>query len=92
MKKIISVALLFSLFVTLLMSTIALAWMSDRGMSSPVNITSNLRKSYFESGNGSKEQPYEIASPVQLYYFSWLQYLGFFNEKDESDNIKTFYF
>ncbi len=81
-----------------------LAWMSDNGMSSPIDITSNVHKAYFESGDGTKDivrdesgeiisGPFEIANPLQLYYFSWLQYLGFFNvDNDENGEIDTLYF
>ena len=70
------------------------AWMSDNGMSSPIDITSNVHKTYFESGDGSKETPYVIANPLQLYYFAWLQNLGLFNvDGDDADtDIDTVYF
>lgn len=51
-----------------------------------------MHKSYFQSGDGSKGAPFEIANPTQLYYFSWLQYLGYFNQKDENGYIAPFYF
>lgn len=92
MKKTVSTLTLFLMTAALLLNTIGIAWLSDNGMTSGINIEANVHKSYFQSGNGSEGAPYEIANPVQLYYFSWLQYLGFFNEKDESDNIKPFYF
>ena len=41
--------------------------------------------SYFESGNGSKDSPYVIVNAKQLYYFNWLQDLGYFN-KDANGN------
>lgn len=34
---------------------------------------------YFNGGNGSKEKPYTITTPVHLYNLAWLQYLGYFN-------------
>ena len=94
MKKTISAVLFLSIVITLLLQSAGLAWMSDNGMSSPVHITSNVHKQYFEGGNGTKEDPYQIASAVQLYYFAWLQYLGYFNTEDKDDNgeIDTFYF
>lgn len=91
MKRITSAALLICITMSLLLSTITLAWMSDNGMSSPAAISSNLRKSYFERGTGTKDDPYIIARPRQLYYFSWLQYLGYFNE-EVNGSIPTFYF
>ena len=94
MKKIIITITLVCLAVVLALEPISLAWMSDNGMSSPVGITSNVHKSYFESGNGTASDPFEIARPIQLYYFAWLQYLGYFNEDgDDADtDIDTYYF
>ena len=85
MKKIISTVALLLVTFALLVNTIGIAWLSDNGMSSAINVEGNLHKSYFQSGDGSKDSPYEIAIPVQLYYFSWLQYLGFFNQKGENN-------
>lgn len=92
MKKIISTVALLLVTFALLVNTIGIAWLSDNGMSSAINVEGNLHKSYFQSGDGSKDSPYEIATPVQLYYFSWLQYLGFFNQKGENNKIQTVYF
>ena len=66
-----------------------------------VDFETSIRLSYFESGNGDEFMtnddrltgPYEIAHPVQLYYFAWLQDIGYFNnKKDESGNIIPTYF
>lgn len=93
MKKTVTV-LIVALTVVLLVQAVGLAWMSDNGLSSPIDITSNVHKAYFESGDGSKETPYVIATPLQLYYFAWLQYLGYFNQDgdDEGTEIDTVYF
>lgn len=49
--------------------------------------------SYFESGTGKEGDPYIIANAKQLYYFNWLQDLGYFNEVDETaKEIPTTYF
>lgn len=70
------------------------AWISDNGMSSPIDITSNVHKTYFESGDGTDKTPYVIAEPLQLYYFAWLQNLGLFNidGEDEDTDVDTVYF
>ena len=103
MKKKIAILTAICLLCITLFQTISLAWMSDNGMSSPIDITSNVHKAYFESGDGTKEikydesgdiiaGPFEIAHPVQLYYFAWLQYLGFLNvDNDEDGIIDTIY-
>ena len=105
MKKFYAIAALACIVLVFLLEPIALAWMSDNGLSSPIDITSNVHKSYFESGDGTKELkydengnitagPYEIKHPIQLYYFAWLQYLGYFNNVDNNKDgkIDTVYF
>ena len=70
------------------------AWMSDNGLSSPIDITSNVHKTYFNGGDGSEGDPYQIDNALQLYYFAWLQDLGLFNvdSDDEGTQIDTVYF
>ena len=73
----------------------SLAWFSDNtqiDLNTAVDHGSVLTQ-YFESGNGTQESPYEIKYPLQLYYFSWLQNLGFFNEDADKDgSADTVYF
>lgn len=49
-----------------------------------------------ENGNPLETQEgcaFEIKYPVQLYYFAWLQYFGFFNQpKEETNEINQVYF
>jgi len=47
---------------------------------------------YFESGEGTEEYPFEIATPEQMYNLAWLQYMGYFNETDENGYIAPTYF
>lgn len=51
--------------------------------SSPISVDGNIHGSYFESGDGTAANPFEIARPIQLYYLSWLQEMGYFNEAEE---------
>lgn len=44
--------------------------------------------SYFAYGNGTAEKPYGITRPLHLYNLAWLQYLGHFNQADESGKLK----
>ena len=105
MKKIFVTVALLSIVMTIVLQTLSLAWMSDNGMSSLIDITTNVHKSYFESGDGTADivldeqgniiaGPFEIANPLQFYYFAWLQYLGFFNQDSDGDGDidTTFYF
>ena len=92
-----------AVFVSLMLSFVILfndttpcvhAWLCDTA-NIPIAVTGNIRRSYFESGDGTSAQQYagselssdegcayEIKTPLQLYYFAWLQYLGFFNQPD----------
>ena len=54
--------------------------------SSPINVDGNIHGSYFESGDGTAARPFEIARPIQLYYLSWLQEMGYFNEAVLDEN------
>ena len=62
--------MLIVLTLALLLETFSLAWVSDNGLSSIINVSGSVHKNYFEYGEGTKEKPYGIANPVQLYYFS----------------------
>ena len=73
----------------------SLAWFCPPQSSHSVSggITGKATGSYFESGNGSSSSPYIIATPRQLYYFNWLQDLGYFNTDSDNDGtIDTVYF
>ncbi|MBE5958528.1 MAG: hypothetical protein E7254_06660 [Lachnospiraceae bacterium] len=74
------------------MTSNAFAWLYSSLVASP-DITSYIHKSYFESGDGTSAAQFidgthgnddsgcafEIKYPIQLYYFAWLQALGYFN-------------
>ena len=89
-----SLILLIVLTLALLLETFSLAWVSDNGLSSIINVSGSVHKNYFAYGKGTKDDPYGIDNPVQLYYFSWLQYLGFFNNTDNDGDgyLDSFYF
>lgn len=53
---------------------------------STMNVEGNVHGSYFESGDGTEEDPFEIARPIQLYYLSWLQEMGYFNEAQTNES------
>ena len=85
--------LVMVLTIAVLIHSASLAWVSDNGLSSLISISGAVHKNYFEYGEGTVDKPYGIATPGQLYYFAWLQYLGFFNvDKDGDDYLDTFYF
>ena len=80
MKRKLSLVTL-AVFLCLLMtlSTVSHAWFFEGGVSSELGIYSGVGVSYFNSGDGSEAQPYEISTPIQLYNFVWLQNMGNFS-------------
>lgn len=81
-----SLFLVIVITVAMLVQTFSLAWMSDNGLSSIINVSGAVHKNYFAYGKGTEDEPYGIAHPVQLYYFAWLQYLGYFNNTDNNND------
>ncbi len=72
----------------------SLAWFCPPQSNANVTgMTGKATGSYFESGDGSSTAPYVIANAKQLYYFNWLQDLGYFNKDNDNDGtIDTVYF
>lgn len=72
----------------------SLAWFAKAQTSSRLDgLSGTAHGSYFNGGDGSKEKPFEINNPKQLYYFNWLQDLGYFNTpNDDKTAIKQVYF
>ena len=71
--------------------SISIAWYSNNTRSD-TSITGIIHGLYFERGTGTENDPYVIARPIQLYYFSWLQYLGYFNTVDDNGIVQQVYF
>lgn len=96
MKKYVNsrVLLLFCLCALLLAgAAVTYAWYRPIKLNfAPAKVDGSIRASYFESGDGSKDKPFEIAKPEQFYNLAWLQYLGRFNEAGENGTIPTTYF
>ena len=106
MKRTTTTTILIILLCALFTLTTAVAWLSDSMNTKPAFI-GTVHKSYFESGDGTSAEQYadgthgvddsgcafEIKYPVQLYYFAWLQALGYFNQPDDGGStIPTTYF
>ncbi len=97
-KSILALGISFLTIGCLLAGT-SLAWLCPPQTNASLSgIEGEATGSYFESGNGTSDDPYIIANPKQLYYFSWLQDLGRFNNKkkdssgSESSNYEQVYF
>lgn len=91
---------LIAVFLVLTMSLaaffpMAYAWFVNPTRSN-ANVGGNIKGSYFEDGDGTKNNPYIIARPIQLYYLAWLQNIGYFNressEEGEEGTVRQFYF
>ena len=96
-KKLMLIAVLITTVLTtavLLLVGSGYSWFTDT-RSSKVKINSSVLGSYFQSGTGTQDDPYEVHTPIQLYYLAWLQNLGAFNTEyteDETAHIKQFHF
>ncbi len=68
----------------------SLAWFASPSTSASVTkMEGEATGSYFESGTGVEGDPYIIANAKQLYYFAWLQDMGFFNTPTTADESTT---
>ncbi len=73
------------------------SWFASPKTSSSVDgMVGEATGSYFEEGDGTAEHPYGIINAQQLYYFTWLQDMGYFNKEVEAEDgtksISTTYF
>lgn len=80
--------LALTLVLVLLAAPLTYAWLSY-SLTQSVGMTAYVHKAYFESGDGSAESPFEIKTPVQLYYFAWLQNLGYFNNVNGKTGVTS---
>lgn len=71
-------------------------WLAQN-VSVPENTNGGAIGSYFGGGDGTEATPYLIKTPRHLYNLAWLQDIGIFNQKTETDadgnkRIKPTYF
>ena len=57
------------------------AWFSNRNNISD-DIKGQTAGAYFARGKGTKDDPYVINRPIHLYNLAWLQYVGYFENKE----------
>lgn len=74
------------IMAAILFSVMTFCWLADTGNTFVMKFNSSTASAYFAGGNGSKNEPYKISTPVHMYNFAWLQYLGYFNLKDNFNN------
>lgn len=91
-RSLIASSFLISLAVIFIGTTHAMGWFDNR-INSPVELIEGQSTSaYFYDGKGTKENPYIITNRRHLYNLAWLQYIGHFNQSDESGVITPVYF
>ncbi len=77
-SHIIALFVICSLLITYVSAS--LAWLAE-DTSKPLNVSGSSISSYFASGKGTAEDPYELNHPRHVYNLSWLQNSGYFEEK-----------
>lgn len=87
----ISIALATAALSSVLVLHTGLSWFADTRSAKP-SITGYVQGSYFESGDGTSEAPYEVKYPAQLYYLAWLQDLGVFNSDTDGVINQTYFY
>ncbi len=89
-KIIISMLLVVLLFIAFLTS--AFGWLSTYAPL-PADIDASITTGYFESGDGTEENPYILSNNRHVYNLAWLQYTGYLNNvTNEDGTINQAYF
>lgn len=80
MKKLINPIISIVLLIIVL-NTSLYAWYTNYyGVNTTDEVLLSSNSLYFASGNGSKDNPFEITEARHLYNLAWLQDLGYFND------------
>ena len=73
--------------------TSSIAWFDNKQTIKTEEVIAQTKGAYYASGSGTKDDPYIINQPVHLYNLAWLQYMGLYNEDDNSDGkVDQYYF
>lgn len=79
-------------FLAAAVSAPSLAWFIEiQDKANTQNMSGVIHGAYF-GGSGTEEDPYTISQPKQVYYFSWLQDIGYFNTKTSNQDLTQIYF
>ncbi len=78
-------------FVLSTVIVVSYAWFVNTEFNRPT-VSGYSAAAYFAAGDGSEEDPYQIATPRHLYNLAWLQYLGQFNKKVDGELEKQYHF
>lgn len=75
------------LIIVISFSAISFAWLaSGKYLNFPSSFGGSATPAYFAGGDGSKDNPFRITNAVHLYNLAWLQYLGYFNQREGFNN------
>lgn len=75
------------LIIVISFSAISFAWLaSGKYLNFPSSFGGSATPAYFAGGDGSFDKPFRITNAVHLYNLAWLQYLGYFNQREDFNN------
>lgn len=75
------------LIIVISFSAISFAWLaSGKYLNFPSSFGGSATPAYFAGGDGSFDKPFRITNAVHLYNLAWLQYLGYFNQREGFNN------
>ena len=75
------------LIIVISFSAISFAWLaSGKYLNFPSSFGGSATPAYFAGGDGSFNKPFRITNAVHLYNLAWLQYLGYFNQREGFNN------
>lgn len=80
---------IFCLTIAVVLCCVAtFAWFDNSvgSLDFPTNFGGSSIAAYFNGGEGSKADPFQIDNPTNLYNLAWLQYLGYFNLRSGLNN------
>lgn len=79
-------------FLAAAVSAPSLAWFIEiQDKANTQNMSGVIHGAYF-GGSGTEGDPYTISQPKQIYYFNWLQDIGYFNTKTSNQDLTQIYF
>lgn len=75
------------LIIAISFSAISFAWLAGgKYLNFPSSFGGSAVSAYFAGGDGSEKNPFIIKNSVHLYNLAWLQYLGYFNQREGFNN------
>lgn len=75
------------LIIAISFSAISFAWLAGgKYLNFPSSFGGSAVSAYFAGGDGSEKNPFIIKNSVHLYNLAWLQYLGYFNQREDFNN------